>query len=101
MRKRARTATLPRGSSGLVPGCGETGVLGGESGLRLGILADPHLVPDNRATDDDMVRYQSALRRCVQEGVDGLALLGDLSWSGDDASLEAGLRLAARTGLVV
>ena len=69
--------------------------------MRLGILADPHLVPDNRATDEDMVRYRSALRRCVQEGVDGLALLGDLSWSGDDASLEAGLRLAARTGLVV
>jgi hypothetical protein len=34
-------------------------------------------------------------------GCDGLALLGDLSWSGDDASLEAGLRLATRTGLAV
>jgi hypothetical protein len=69
--------------------------------LRLGILADPHLVPDDHATDGDMARYRSALRRCVREGVDGLALLGDLSWSGDDASLETGLRLAARTGLAV
>ena len=101
MRKRARTATLPLGSSDLVPGSGETGVLGGGSGLRLGILADPHLVPDDHATDGDMARYRSALRRCVREGVDGLALLGDLSWSGDAASLEAGLRLAARTGLAV
>ena len=86
---------LPRGSS-------VTGVLGGILvGLRLGILADPHLVPDDHATDGDMARYRSALRRCIREGVDGLALLGDLSWSGDDASLEAGLRLAARTGLAV
>jgi calcineurin-like phosphoesterase family protein len=69
--------------------------------LRLGILADPHLVPNDHATDGDMARYRLALRRCVREGVDGLALLGDLSWSGDAASLEAGLRLAARTGLVV
>ncbi len=69
--------------------------------MRLGILADPHLVPDDHATDGDMARYRLALRRCVQEGVDGLALLGDLSWSGDDASLEAGLRLAARTRLAV
>jgi calcineurin-like phosphoesterase family protein len=75
--------------------------LGGVIGLRLGILADPHLVPDDNATDGDMTRYRSALRRCVRECVDGLALLGDLSWSGDDASLEAGLRLAARTGLAV
>ena len=69
--------------------------------MRLGILADPHLVPEDHATDGDMARYRSALRRCVQEGVDGLALLGDLSWSGDAASLEAGLRLAARTKLAV
>jgi calcineurin-like phosphoesterase family protein len=101
MRKRARTATLTRGYSGPVAGSGGTRVLGGAVGLRLGILADPHLVPDDHATDGDMARYRSALRRCVREGVDGLALLGDLSWSGDAASLEAGLRLAARTGLVV
>ena len=69
--------------------------------MRLGILADPHLVPDDHTTNGDMARYRSALRRCVREGVDGLALLGDLSWSGDAASLETGLRLAARTGLVV
>lgn len=75
--------------------------MGGVVDLRLGILADPHLVPNDHATDGDMARYRSALRRCVREGVDGLALLGDLSWSGDDASLEAALRLAARTGLAV
>jgi Calcineurin-like phosphoesterase len=75
--------------------------LGGVINLRLGILADPHLVPNDHATDGDMWRYRSALRRCVREGVDGLALLGDLSWSGDTRSLEAGLRLAARTGLAV
>ena len=75
--------------------------MGGVVGLRLGILADPHLVPDDQTTNGDMARYRSALRRCAREGVDGLALLGDLSWSGDDASLEAGLRLAARSGLSV
>ncbi len=66
-------------------------------GLRLGILADPHLAPEDHATDGDIARYRSALWRCVREGVDRLALLGVLSWSGDAASLEAGLRLAART----
>ena len=69
--------------------------------MKLGILADPHLFPEDHATDGDMARYRSALRRCAREGVDGLALLGDLSWSGDAGSLEAGLRLAARTGLAV
>jgi calcineurin-like phosphoesterase family protein len=47
---------------------------------------------------DTMKRYRLALRRCVREDVDGVALLGDLSWSGDGESLEAGLRLAAKTG---
>ena len=93
---------MPCGSSVLGSEAGKTEVLGGVVvGFTLGILADPHLVPDDRATDGDMTRYRSALRRCIREGVDGLALLGDLSWSGDGASLEAGLRLAARTGLAV
>jgi predicted phosphodiesterase len=84
--------------------------------LRLGIVADPHLshdrtssrfvldsssVPDGYTAVEDMARYRLALRRCLEEGVDGLALLGDLSWSGDAVSLEVGLRLAARTGLAV
>lgn len=84
--------------------------------MRIGIVADPHLshdrtsskfvldsssVPDGYTAIEDMARYRLALRRCLEEGVDGLALLGDISWSGDAGSLEAGLRLAAGTGLTV
>ena len=80
--------------------------------MRLGIVADPHLspagtrlasvlgfpsVPTEFAVYNAMVRYRRALKRGVQEGADGLALLGDLSWSGDAESLGAGLRLAARS----
>lgn len=90
--------------------------LGGEYGLRLGIVADPHLspagtrlasvlgfpsVPTEFAMYNAMVRYRRALKWCIREGADGLALLGDLSWSGDAESLGAGLRLAARTGRAV
>jgi predicted phosphodiesterase len=85
-------------------------------GLKLGIVADAHLSPPGMsfppvlgfppvsaeyATTDVMMRYRLALRRCVREGVDGVVLLGDLSWSGDDESLEAGVRLAAKTGRTV
>lgn len=75
--------------------------------MRLGIIADPHLSPPGtRVTSfhtqygnaDTMVAYQLALRRCARESVDGVALLGDLSNSGDDESLEAGVRMAAETG---
>lgn len=48
-----------------------------------------------------MATYRLALRRCVQEDVDGIVLLGDLSQSGDGESLETGVRLAAETGLRV
>jgi predicted phosphodiesterase len=90
--------------------------LGGEYGLRLGIVADPHLSPAGThfasvlgfpsvltefAMYNAMVRYRRALKWCIREGADGLALLGDLSWSGDTESLGAGLRLAARTGRAV
>jgi hypothetical protein len=83
-----------------------------EYGLRVGILADPHLspagtrlasvlgfpsVPTEFAMHNAMARYRRALKRCLREGADGLALLGDLSWSGDVESLGAGLRLAARS----
>jgi predicted phosphodiesterase len=44
-----------------------------------------------------MVAYRLALRRCAKEGVDGVVLLGDLSQSGDNKSLETGVRLAAET----
>ena len=80
--------------------------------MRLGIVADPHLspagtrfasvlgfpsVPTEFAMYNAMVRYRRALKWCIREGADGLALLGDLSWSGDAESLGAGLRLAARS----
>jgi predicted phosphodiesterase len=78
--------------------------------LRLGIISDAHLSPPGTRyssshseykNSDIMVAYQLALRRCVQEGADGIALLGDLSQSGDDESLEAGVRMAAETGRTV
>ena len=85
----------------------------GEFKLRFGIIADAHLgptgtnfppvlgfpsVPYEYERSDAIMRYRHALRRCVQEDVDGLLLLGDLSWSGDRESLEVGVRLAAKTG---
>jgi predicted phosphodiesterase len=99
-----------------VEACEYRVALGGKYGLRLGIVADPHLspagtrfasvlgfpsVPTEFAMYNAMVRYRRALKWCIREGADGLALLGDLSWSGDVESLGAGLRLAARTGRAV
>ncbi len=99
-----------------VEACEYRVALGGEYGLRLGIVADPHLspagtrlasvlgfpsVPTEFAMYNAMVRYRRALKWCIREGADGLALLGDLSWSGDAESLGAGLRLARRTGRTV
>lgn len=78
--------------------------------MKLGIIADPHLSPaGTRVTSyhtqyqnaDVMVAYRLALQRCVREGADGIVLLGDISNSGDTESLEAGVRLAAETGLTV
>lgn len=84
--------------------------------MKLGVIADAHLrpvgtgfpsvlgfpsVPYEYEKSDDILRYRRALRRCVEEGVNGLVLLGDLSRTGDAESLETGLRLAARTGLPV
>lgn len=84
--------------------------------MKLGIIADAHLqpvgpsfppvlgfpaVPYVYEKSDDLMRYRHALERCVEEGVDGLVLLGDLSRIGDAESLETGLRLAAKTGLPV
>lgn len=84
--------------------------------MRFGIIADAHLrpvgtgfppalgfpsVPYEYERSDDIVRYRRALGRCVEEGVEVVALLGDLSRIGDAESLETGLKLAARTGRAV
>ncbi len=78
--------------------------------MRLGIVADAHLGPAGTTVPafhveygnaDTLTTYQLALRRCVREGADGLVLLGDLSHSGDEESLEAGVRTAAETELAV
>ena len=84
--------------------------------MKLGIIADAHLspagtsfpsvlgfpsVPTEYAMSDVMVRYRLALRWCARGDVDGVVLLGDLSQSGDGRSLEAGVRLAAKTGRTV
>lgn len=50
---------------------------------------------------DLLVAFWYALERCVEEGVDGVVLLGDISNSGDDWSVEEGVKLAAETGLAV
>lgn len=75
--------------------------------MRLGIISDAHLSPPGTRvsgfhtgyeTAEIMTIYRLALQRCVQEDVDGIVLLGDLSQSGDGESLETGVRLAAETG---
>ena len=95
------------------PGCGPRSSFGrvknrgGGIELRLGVIADAHLSPLGTSvrafhtgyeTPYITAAYRLALRRCVQEDVDGVVLLGDLSQSGDVESLEMGLRLAAQTG---
>ena len=74
--------------------------------MRLGVIADAHLSPPGTKVSAFYTGYESpytvaayrlALRRCAKEGVDGVVLLGDLSHSGDDRSLETGVGLAAET----
>ena len=76
--------------------------------LKLGVIADAHLCPEgaevwgsqnDHVTKDPEEGYRLALDLCAREGVDAVVLLGDLSQSGDDESLERGLKLAAETGL--
>ena len=77
--------------------------------MKLGIITDIHLYP----TPEDgrpfawhnpypiaraLAQYEAALTRCVQENVDVIAILGDVSMMGDAASLHQGMALAARTG---
>jgi predicted phosphodiesterase len=75
--------------------------------LRLGVIADAHLSSPGTRVSAFHTGYESpyttaayrlALRRCAKEDVDAVVLLGDLSQSGDDESLETGVRLAAETG---
>ncbi len=76
--------------------------------LKLGVIADAHLCPggaevwgsqNDHVTEYPDEGYRLALNLCAREGVDAVLLLGDLSQSGDDESLERGLKLAAETGL--
>ena len=77
--------------------------------MKLGIITDIHLYP----TPEDgrvfawhnpypiaraQAQYVAALDRCVQESVDVIVILGDVSMMGDEASLRCGVELAAQTG---
>src|SRR4051812_14811427 len=110
--RRARRGVGVRGPPCVV----NSGIVRDGFRLKLGIIADAHLrpvgtsfppvlgfpsVPYEYEKSDDITRYRRALKRCVEEGVDGVALLGDLSRVGDAISLETGLKLAARTGRTV
>ena len=77
--------------------------------MKFGIIADAHIGPPGARVwsfhrwyenTDTMVAYRLALRRCMQENVDALVLLGDISHSYHE-TLEPGVRLAAETGLPV
>jgi predicted phosphodiesterase len=77
--------------------------------LKFGIIADAHIGPPGSRVwsfhswyenADTIVAYRLALRRCMQENVDALVLLGDISHSYHE-TLEPGVRLAAETGLPV
>ena len=76
--------------------------------MKLGIVTDSHLGPGGTRVgawhseyymSDTVTAFRYALQSCVEEGVDGVVLLGDISNSGDDWSVETGVRLAAKTGL--
>jgi len=88
--------------------------------MRFGIITDVHLVPADSgplswhnayavtdtatswhnayAVTDTATRFREALARCVAADVDAIAVLGDLSNDGDDASLDDGVWLAAASG---
>ncbi len=78
--------------------------------MKLGIITDSHLGPGGTRVgawhsefymSDTVTAFRFAVQSCVEEGVDGVVLLGDISNSGDDWSLQTGVRLAAWTGLPV
>ncbi len=75
--------------------------------MRFGIITDVHLASAGAgslswhnayAMADVVTRFRDALARCVAAEVDAIAVLGDLSNDGDDASLDDGVRLAAASG---
>lgn len=78
--------------------------------MKLGIVADPHLAPagtgplsyhNGYRTADAGTRLRLALARCSREGVDAVALLGDLAHFGDEGSLAEGVEIAGESGLPV
>lgn len=78
--------------------------------MRLGIVADAHLAPagtgpvryhNEYRMADAASRLRLALAKCSREGVDAVALLGDLSHFGDEASLAEGIGIAGESRLPV
>jgi Icc-related predicted phosphoesterase len=75
--------------------------------VRLGLISDVHIAPAGTkgqafhnpyALADATERFRRALGRCDEEGVDAVAVLGDLSHFGDKTSLAEGVRIAAESG---
>lgn len=78
--------------------------------VRIGVITDIHLAPPGHPADafhnpfafaDAAERFQRALQRCVHDGADLIAILGDVSQPGDDATLDEGVACAAAAGLPV
>src|SRR5918994_2247286 len=79
--------------------------------LRLGVVADPqHLAPSGIGPlsyhnayrmEDAGARFRLALARCAREGVNAVALPGDLSHFGDEGSLAEGVQFADESGVPV
>ena len=78
--------------------------------MKLGIVTDSHLGPGGTRVgawhsdyymSDTVPAFRYAVEACAEECVDGVVLLGDISNSGGDWSVEKGVRLAAQTGLPV
>ena len=77
--------------------------------MKLGVITDIHLYPDPNTEKRfawhnpypikrAMAQYDTALARCMEEGVDAIVILGDIAHVGDNACLEAGIARAAATG---
>jgi hypothetical protein len=79
--------------------------------LRLGVVADPqHLAPSGIGPlsyhnayrmEEAGARFRLALARCAREGVNAVALPGDLSHFGDEGSLAEGVQFADESGVPV
>lgn len=77
--------------------------------MKFGVITDIHLYPDPNTQkrfawhnpypmQRAMAQYDAALERCLAEGVDAIAILGDIAHIGDGASLDVALERAATTG---